>query len=297
MAWSDALKPLALALLLMGVISATGFAGDDDDDDEDETPPVATLAAPSAEGVSPTTVAAAPPRDNPARAIRLQAGLGAYILPRYPGARRSQAAAFPLVQGGIGEWLSVDTLDGVRVTAFERDGLSLGLAARYRFGRRRSDDPNRLRGLSNVNDTVELGGFASYQLGQFTFDAIVTQDVARAHRGLVADLGVYHTLELGWVEMEFGPFLRLASRSFNQSFFGISAPEAANNGRPAFNVTGGLNRVGVNASMTLPLTERLSLIGDLEYGRLVGRVQQSPIVRHGGSANQTLLGIFLAWRF
>lgn len=285
---------VAAALIAASFARPAAAASEADDDDEEDE--VATHATP------PGTAPEAPPAETPTadreRPIRLMAGAGAYLLPRYPGARRTSVSAYPFLDAAIGTRLEVDTLNGARLTAFERDGLSLGLAARYRFGRQTSDDRAQLQGLRRIHDTVELGGFVNYRLAPgLTADLVVTQDVANAHRGMVGDLSLNHSFEIGRVEVEYGPFLRFASRAFQQSFYGISPQQAALNGRSAHNASTGINRAGFAVWGDLPLTGRLHLIADVEYGYLLGSAGASPLVRQGGSPSQLFAGVFLAWRF
>ena len=51
------------------------------------------------------------------------------------------------------------------MTALSAGGISLGPAARLRFGRSASDDRAQLTGLRSFADTLELGGFLGYEFG------------------------------------------------------------------------------------------------------------------------------------
>jgi hypothetical protein len=53
----------------------------------------------------------------------------------------------------------------LRITALSAGGISLGPAARLRFGRSASDDRAQLTGLRSFADTLELGRFLGYEFG------------------------------------------------------------------------------------------------------------------------------------
>jgi hypothetical protein len=204
---------------------------------------------------------------------------------------------FPFIGGGYGSRVEFDALDGVRVTALEAAGFSLGAAARYRFGRQLSDGRAQLQGLRQFHDTIEAGGFAAYENGAFYADATVTQDVARTHRGAVLDGRALLSLPLGPLGLSAGPTIRAVSRPFAEAYYGVEPSRVLASGRPAYSAGAGLERAGGLLVAEWHLTDRLALRGFVEYGHLLGSAATSPIVRgRGGSVDQAYAAVFLTWR-
>ncbi|NMJ40243.1 MipA/OmpV family protein [Roseomonas sp. JC162] len=236
--------------------------------------------------------------DGPASRVELNLGVGPLLFPAYPGSHTYRVEPLPYLSGHLGDRIEFETFDGLRITAWEDDGFSFGAAAIYRFGRRTSDDRAHLTGLRSFSDTVELGGFVSYETGPFLLDATLTQDPARSHGGAVLEFRALWNGQLGPLSLEAGPEVRLVSRAFAQSYFGIDARRAIASARPAYDASAGFERVGIYAQSELPLGGGFALRGLAEYGRLVGSAAGSPIVTGpGGSPNEVYLGAFLTWRF
>ena len=232
----------------------------------------------------------------PRQGLQVDLGAGPLLYPAYPGARVSRISPFPVLSGGYGSRLEFDILDGVRLTALERAGLSFGPAVRMRFGRHTSDDRRQLNGLRSFSDTIEAGGFVAYERGPFYADATLTQDMAQAHRGLALDVRTLLSFPLGPVGIEAGPQLRVVNRSFAQSYFGIDPINAAASGRPAYRAGGGLERAGAMASAEYRLADHWALRGFVEWAQLGDTAAHSPLVRDGGSRQQVYAGLFLVWR-
>ncbi|MEI6160214.1 MAG: MipA/OmpV family protein [Roseococcus sp.] len=231
----------------------------------------------------------------PREGLQLDLGAGPLLYPAYPGARIYRALPFPVISGGYGPRVNFDVLDGLRITALEAAGFSLGPALRLRFGRRTADDRAQLHGLRSFPDTVEAGGFVAYERGFFYADATLTQDVAQAHQGLALELRGLISLPMGPVGVEFGPELRVVDRRFAQSFFGIDPQNALASGRPAYRASAGLERVGGIVSAEYRINPSLSLRGFVEWARLEGSAARSPLVQ-SGAVGQVYAGIFLVWR-
>jgi outer membrane scaffolding protein for murein synthesis (MipA/OmpV family) len=241
---------------------------------------------------------AASPGEKPA-GLSLALGLGPFLYPSYPGGKVYRVLPFPYIEGGYGELVGFELLDGLRLNLLRRDGFSAGPMARYRWGRTSHDSLVELQGLRRVNDTIELGGFVSYIKGPLYLDLSLTQDVLHGHGGAVAEAWATLSLPLAkGLGVEFGPFLRAASQRYTQAYFGIDAQQSAANGKPAYNAAGGLERGGLQVAAQLDLAPPgLSLRGQTEIARLLGSAAQSPITRQGGSRMQVYSGLFLVWQF
>lgn len=108
-----------------------------------------------------------------------------------------------------------------------------GPRARYAFGRDQ-DDNAALRGLGDVDGSVELGGFVGYGAGPWSGELSVLQDVGDGHDGLVAELsggyGFRFTPRLG---ARLSASMTYADDSYMQSFFGVTPAQALRSGYAA----------------------------------------------------------------
>lgn len=237
-----------------------------------------------------------PPFGAPRKGFELNIGVGPLLYPAYYGASVQRVLPFPSISGGYGDRVEFDLLDGLRVAAVKIGGVSAGPAARLRFGRRTSDDRAQLHGLRSFGEAGELGAYVAYEAGPLFLDAIATQDVTGAHGGAALDARALIGVPFGRLGIAAGPELRLVTRRYAESFYGISPNRSQSSGRPAYSAAGGLERVGFLVTGEWWLTGRLALRGHAEYGRLTGSAARSPLVRNGGSPDQVSAGLFLTWR-
>jgi len=229
--------------------------------------------------------------------FELNLGAGPFFSPAYPGSGSTRVHPFPYLNGGYGEWLDFDVLDGVRISALQGHGFSLGSMLRLREGRDASDARRNLMGLRSFSDTVEGGAFLAYTAGPLYADVSLTQDLARSHGGAALEARAFLSIPVGRVAFTAGPELRAVTRQYAQSYYGISEAEAARTRYSAYRAGGSLERIGGLAVMQWRVSEQWSLQGYVEYGRLLGAAAESPLVKtSGGSLDQIQAGLFLSYR-
>jgi outer membrane scaffolding protein for murein synthesis (MipA/OmpV family) len=94
-----------------------------------------------------------------------------------------------------------------------------------------------------------------------------------------------------------GPMLTLADARYEQSYFGIDPAQSARSGRPVYRPGGGVEGVGVGATLIVPITQKIAVTAVVGYTRLLGDAARSPIVRGGvGSPNQLIGGVFASYQ-
>ncbi|PZW49195.1 outer membrane scaffolding protein for murein synthesis (MipA/OmpV family) [Humitalea rosea] len=237
-------------------------------------------------------------------ALSLSLGGGVAASPAYRGGGAVRLSPSPYVSGSIGEALEVDSLDGVRLRLLHLEGLNLGgLSAgafgRYSAGRSVHDLPARLRGLGGLGDTVELGGYVTYEAGPLTLDTIAVQDATRGGGGAALESRLTLGIPIGdparQQGFEIGPFVQLADRAGLRRDFGVDAAQSAATGLAAFSPRAGAGMAGIEGFASLPLAAGWSLRGFVQWGRLVGDAAASPIVRGGGAREQLSGGAFLVF--
>ncbi len=206
-------------------------------------------------------------------------GLGAELAPDYFGATGvglRPAGAFTVQRlvlpggFGIGSESALPTDPG------------FGLRGAFRFipARTASDHPE-LSGLDDIDPTVELG------LGLFriTEGSRIYGELRRGFggsHGWVAEAGLDAVLRpTDRLVLTAGPRALWGDASFVQTYFGISAPEAARSGYGVYSPDGGLVSLGVELNARYDLQGGWGLHGTVGWRRLMDDAARSPITEEG----------------
>ncbi|MEQ8233874.1 MAG: MipA/OmpV family protein [Gammaproteobacteria bacterium] len=236
---------------------------------------------------------------------RVGIGLAPVVSPVFEGADDYGFSIFPDLRFQYRDRFFASVPEGIRYRAINGPRLKAGPIARIRFGREEDDggspflvsgSVDGLDGLGDVDAAAELGGFVSYQLAAWRARAELRHGLG-GHEGVIGDLSLDYTGGARGVRYAVGPRLRFGSADFVDTYFGISAAQSARSGLPRFDADGGLNSVGIGASVVVPYGERLTLVAFGGYDRLLGDIADSPLVEQRGSANQLAAGVSLSWQF
>jgi outer membrane scaffolding protein for murein synthesis (MipA/OmpV family) len=229
--------------------------------------------------------------------LRTRVGLGAQLVPSYPGSDRLSVR--PLVD--------VSRARGAKQFAFEapdesfgfaflnKDGLAIGPAIGFE-GSRTAKDVGAT--LPEVGFTFEAGGFVQYSFSdRFRVRAEVRQGLG-GHKGLISNVGADFVSRNGdeWL-FSIGPRLTLADADYHQAYFGVSPAAAAASGLPSYSLGGGIQSAGVTSGYWSKLSGPWGLHGYAKYDRLLGDAADSPIVMGFGSKDQLSGGVALTYTF
>jgi MipA family protein len=232
--------------------------------------------------------------DLSSRQYVLDLGAGVMYQPKYPGADEITATPFPLIAidrffiPGLGGVIDSDA-PPKRFSVYPSFGFN---------GTRESSDANELKGTDDVDWALELGLGLSYRHDWFRGFVEVRQGF-NGHTGQVADFGMdFIANPTEDLEVQVGPRASWGSADYMDTYFGVSAREAA---APAsildqYDADPGFNRLGVAATARYALTDRTTLHVRAGWDRLVGDAADSPIVKEG-SEDQYYIGTGLSYRF
>ena len=212
---------------------------------------------------------------------RVSLGAGALLRPDYPGSSDYDLTAIPLVEVVWNDRIFATTRQGVEVGVFlTRDRLfRSGIALDYAFGRDQDDHP-RLSGLGDIDGTVRGRAFASSGVGPFTLSVFLTQDLADNGHGLTAGADLEYRLRLApRVTVFAGPGVTWANETHMQSFFGVSAAQAARSaaGLPRYDAGAGLRDVRFTLGGIALVTDNIFVQPRITLSRLVGDAADSPL--------------------
>jgi outer membrane protein len=219
--------------------------------------------------------------------------------PLFPGSKGLTFAFRPIIdirREGTKEWLGLPN-DAIGLTLYQTGNFRIGAAGDLLTNRDRSED-SALRGLRNIDYTLELGAFAEYYPVPFIRTRVELLQGVTGAEGFAANLiaDYIYQPDPQWL-FTAGPRLRFVNTQYESTFFSISRAEAIASGLTPFHASGGLDSAGIDATVRYYVNERLSLRAFAEWERLVGDGADSPLVRVRGSEDQFQFGLGAAYKF
>jgi outer membrane protein len=229
--------------------------------------------------------------------LRVRVGLGAKIVPRFPGS--DDTSIKPLWDFAITR--------GSKPFDFEAPDESFGFpllrTSGFEFGPAINLESSRRRkhvgaAVDEVGTTVEVGGFVQYWLGDsFRFRTEARKGIG-GHRSLVGSVGADFVMRDGdKYVFSVGPRLSVSDRDYQNAFFGVSPAAASRTGLPVYRPGSGVHAIGVASGMTYALSDRWGLVGFAKYDRLTGDAGRSPLIRAYGKRDQLSGGLGLTYTF
>lgn len=220
-------------------------------------------------------------------------GIGGVVQPKYEASDAYLLYPLPLVSVGR-FYLPVlgQVADGKK-----RQGVFLYPSFNFN-GERKASDSSDLTGTTTVDWALELGLGAGYRWENFRVFAELRQGI-NGHTSQVGQLGfdaIFQPLEK--VEFSIGPRAGFAAGDYMDTYFGVTAAEAAASGGTLtqYNPSGGFKSVGLSARASYDLTEDVRLHLQGSYDRLIGDAADSPIAKVG-SEDQFSIGLGVTYRF
>jgi outer membrane protein len=256
---------------------------------------VATILATCAQTAhAQGTVSSPEVRPMAGRQYVLDMGVGARLKPKYPGADSYIVYPFPIIAvgrfyvPGFGQ-----IVDGIKDTR----GFYLYPSFDFNGERKASDSPD-LTGTNKIDWALELGIGAAYRYDWLRGFVELRQGI-NGHTGQVADFGIDFIFNpTRRLEVFFGPRASWASDHYMNTYFSVTAAEAAAPGSvlPAFDADAGFKTVGLAVRASYAWTENTTLHLQGDWDRFVGDAANSPIVR-AGSENQFSIGVGVSYQF
>ncbi|TRW96815.1 MipA/OmpV family protein [Paracoccus sp. M683] len=204
------------------------------------------------------------------RVFSIDAGLGVSVSPTYPGSDEVEAGPWLLWRNAVFNATGEKGVPG--------DGFSISPSFGL-VGERNEDDDDALAGLNQIDRAYELGGRASYRSGPVTGYLSLRKGFG-GHHGITGEAGVkYRTDASDRLSLWSGLELGYGNGEYNQTYFGVTAAESAASGYAAYDLGGGINKVSAKLEARYSLSDNTALLGEVEYGRIVGDAADSPIVQ------------------
>ena len=226
-----------------------------------------------------------------------EVGAGVSYQPHDPTGSRYETRPVPYFDLDWAD-VSLGTDDGLTWSALNTHGITAGPYINYLAGR----TTNRsLRGLRDVSDMAEVGGFIQYAPADFwRVYAQVGQAVGGAHdqSGVLGKLGGELGYPLGGgIIGSTGLVAHFADARQTQTFFGVDDKESAASGIRAYNASAGFQNLTLSQSFEFPLANHWSLLTSASWVHLVGSAANSSIVKQVGDVNQGQVQTAISYKF
>lgn len=234
-----------------------------------------------------SALALAAPAAAQERSFNFALGVGAGAAPEYIGSNNYEGVVVPTFTFGSLKWGAIDAGNGVR--GIPDNGITLNGAFRL-LGERTAADSPELAGLEDIDFGVEVGVNLKYQQTNWMAFGEVRKGVA-GHNGVTGTLGADLIMRPSdRFRITAGPRINFGDDEFANTYFGVTAAEAAASNFSAFNATGGALSAGLVVSGSYFIDDKWSLEGVISYEKLMGDAADNPITS-AGSEDQWSIGL------
>ena len=237
------------------------------------------------------------------------AGAGAVYSPSYLGDDESQLSAIPNIRVSYEDKFFASLGEGIGYNVVNNNGFKVGPIVKYDFGRDEDgsnpfavngDDTNDLRGLGDVDGSLEVGAYVEYEFEPVTTKLEVRQGLG-GHEGLVGEASIHYggnvNIASQHVMYSVGPEISYTDGSYNEAYFGVNAAQSTASGLAQYNADDATLSYGVGGSVIIPHTERISTILFAGYTQLGDTIADSSLVETRGSDSQATVGFLVNYSF
>lgn len=228
----------------------------------------------------------------------VSAGIGVMVRPAYMGANDYVVRPIPLIDARWRDRVYINTREGVGYDIIHNPRARFGFGLGYDTGR---DDGagsgNRLRGLGDIDPTIEARVHASYGFQPFPLwlEGEFRYDLLDGHDGWLTTIGAKYKQRSGEnLRISAGPSVTYASDNYMQSYFGVTTAQAANSQFSTYNADSGFRDLSFDASAVYTIDPNWFVHGFGGYRMLVGDANDSPISQ---TRNNFSTGVSLGYRF
>jgi outer membrane protein len=214
------------------------------------------------------------------------AGLGAIVSPAYEGSKKTSVSPYPYVDvhGFFNDRMYLSSVRGIGVNLLDFDHFRGGFALNYAGGRTSKDDPH-LNGLRDIGGAAQVGGFLTYSMKPFALEMRIRRRLGST-AGTQVELGASAAAApMPKLHLSLGAGLTWADSSYQKTFFGVTAADAAQatlvgNPLTPYTPKSGLTTAGLTAAGVYQMGRHWGLIGRLELQDLIGsQAKHSPLTQ------------------
>lgn len=233
------------------------------------------------------------------KATTYSVGLGAAMIPDFEGSEDSKGAPVPFFRAQMPTGQYVQLL-GATLSAniLESNTWSVGPLVRYRAERNDDVENEQVKRLKKVDAAVELGAFVGWQANQWNARLDMAQDVADAHKGLLATLSGGYTFI---ISPEFTLGLNVsttyASSDYMDTYFDVNIQNVGTSGINFYDADAGIKDVACTIIARYSIDKNWGLMGAVQLKSLVGDAADSTIVDQHGDSSQMAAAVLVTYKF
>jgi len=168
----------------------------------------------------------------------------------------------------------------------------------YRFKRDGNVENDKVAHMQTVPREEEAGGFVGWHTGGLSLSMTGVYDISGESDGTLFYFnGLYRLPMSDKFEVAAGAHTTWASNDYMETYFGVSAPNAASSGFPRYSADSGMKDAGLSLIGHYKFTKTWGMIGNLNYTRMLNDAEDSPIVKDAGDENQYTAVVALTYNF
>ncbi len=218
-----------------------------------------------------------------------RAGLAVIAGHEYRGSDEQRTMAVPVIEYQWASGWFAGSTNGIGYNFSGRQDMQYGMRLTADFGREESRS-QALRGMGDIDAKAEVGGFFNYSISRdIALSTSLRYGSGQDSNGLLVDLGLGYSTELsGDLRLGLGLAATLANADYMQSYFGVTAAQAASSGYAMYKPGAGLRDVRANLSLTYRVTPKVSATAGVSASMLSGDASDSPLVRQKSTTSGLL---------
>jgi outer membrane protein len=233
-----------------------------------------------------------------AHAADVSVGGGIGFAPDYEGSDDYEPIPVPYFNVNYNHGMFVKLLGlNLRANLIPEKTWYLGPVYNYRAERDNVDN-KRVDRMRDVSDAHELGAFGGLTIDNWFISLEVLTDLGEAHDGWYSRLkGGYNWMISNSWNLSIGASTTYADKDYMQTYFGVTASDAARSGLRQYEADAGIKDVGVDFGLNWMITQNWSARGIASYTQLVGDADDSSPVVDEGSESQFFGAALVVYTF
>ena len=163
---------------------------------------------------------------------------------------------------------------------------------------RNDPDNERVKRMDDIDFAVEAGGFISYRSNGWFGTLGLMADVSDTYGGYIADLqGGFKQQLNNDFSLTYSASVSYVDDEYMDEYFGVDGSDAAASGLPPYEADGGIKDYGLGIGANYKFNKAWGLVANVNYYRLTGDAEDSPIVDSEGDKNQFKSAVAVTYSF
>lgn len=225
-------------------------------------------------------------------------GGGIGVAPDYEGSSDYEMVPLPAGSARFSNGMYIQLLGlNLRANVIPSNMWRLGPVYNYRAERDNVEN-NRVDRMQAVSDANELGLFGGFEWNNWFLFLDILEDVGNAYDGWYATLkgGYNWVIDEAWM-LSIGGHATYANDDYMETYFGVSAGDAARSGLNRYNADGGMKDYGIDLGLNWNFASSWDLRGIARINQLVGDADDGSPVVDEGSETQFFGGVLVMFKF